>query len=53
MTQGVYTLNTGQNIVLKFLIDDGVPDRGHRIEMFSPFYFMAAIATGPIANPYV
>lgn len=35
------------DVVRQFIVDDGVPDRGHRLIMFRPNYRYAGIACGP------
>ena len=39
--------NPAREVVLQLLIDDGVPDRGHRTTLLSPAYGAAGAACGP------
>ena len=41
---------TGREVVTSLLIDDGVPDRGHRVLMFNPADRLVGIASGPHAK---
>ncbi len=38
---------TAQQVMLNLIVDDGVPDRGHRTNIFSPDWSMAGAGCGP------
>lgn len=42
-----YSLESSRMTVIQLLIDDGVPDRGHRHLIFDPGFHAAGAATGP------
>jgi uncharacterized protein YkwD len=41
---------TGRDVVADLVIDDGVPDRGHRRNLLDPVIRVAGVACGPHAN---
>ncbi len=45
-----YGAETPRERVLAFIIDDGVPSRGHRKNIFNPIFRMIGIACGPHAR---
>jgi uncharacterized protein YkwD len=38
---------TGREIVIGLLVDDGVPSRGHRANIMDPAYSVVGVAIGP------
>jgi uncharacterized protein YkwD len=42
-----YGKNTGEEIIIQFLIDDGVQERGHRKNIFGKEYNIAGVGFGP------
>lgn len=44
-----YGSPTGQGVVISLIVDDGVPSRGHRTNLFSPNWTIAGAGCGPHA----
>ena len=45
-----YGPTTAEKVMLSLIVDDGVSDRGHRINMFKPEWTMAGAGCGPHAT---
>jgi len=42
-----YGSTTGQEVILDLIVDDGVPDRGHRVNIFAPGWTHTGASCGP------
>ena len=45
-----YGGNTGRRVILQLIVDDGVPGRGHRVNMFNPAYRFVGVGCGKHAR---
>ena len=42
-----YGSDRAEDVILQLIVDDGVPDRGHRRILFNPVYDLVGVACGP------
>lgn len=42
-----YGYDTAREVIIQLLVDDNVPDRGHRVNLFRPGYVRAGVGCGP------
>lgn len=42
-----YGYDTAREVMIQLLVDDNVPDRGHRVNLFRPGYVRAGVGCGP------
>lgn len=47
VTYGPYQADRGREVVAQLIVDDGVPDRGHRGNIFNPQFRLVGVACGP------
>lgn len=47
VTYGPYLADRGRDVVAQLIVDDGVPDRGHRENIFNPQFRLVGVACGP------
>lgn len=45
-----FGVSSARAIVVQLIVDDGIPDRGHRTNVFNPSFRVAGIAIGPHAR---
>ncbi len=45
-----YGGSTARSVILQLIVDDGVPDRGHRANIFDPEYRVVGVGCGPHAR---
>ena len=42
-----YGQSTGEDVIMQLVVDDGVPDRGHRTNLFKPDIMVTGNFSGP------
>jgi uncharacterized protein YkwD len=47
ISYGPYVADRGRDVIAQLLVDDGVPDRGHRKTLFDKDYRLAGVSCGP------
>lgn len=47
VTYGPYVADRGRDVVAQLVVDDGVPSRGHRENIFNPQFRLVGVACGP------